>query len=169
MTASSFLSVARERAVSTLRKLDWVGPLVARFTLGVLFVSTGWGKVHSLDRVTGFFLELGIPAPAFHAHLVSFVELLGGALLIVGLCSRLAALPLVVSMGVAIVTAQREQIHGLPDLFGLVEWTYLALLLWVALAGPGKVSLDHLLFGPARASEGRFDFTRSSLDSHQTT
>jgi hypothetical protein len=30
-------------------------------------------------------------------------------------------------------------------LFGLVEWTYLALLLWVALAGPGKASLDHLL------------------------
>jgi putative oxidoreductase len=169
VTASSLLSVARERAVSTLRKLDWVGPLVARVTLGVLFVSTGWGKVHSLDRVTGFFFELGIPAPAFHAHLVSYVELLGGALLIIGLCSRLAALPLVVSMGVAIVTAQREQLHGLPDLFGLVEWTYLVLLLWVALAGPGKVSLDHLLFGPARARQGRFDFTGSSLDSHQTT
>jgi putative oxidoreductase len=76
--------------------------------------------------------------------MVSVVELVGGALLLVGLASRLAALPLIASMAVAIVTAQREQVHGLPDLFGLVEWTYLALLLWVAVAGPGKVSLDHL-------------------------
>ncbi|HYQ29703.1 MAG TPA: hypothetical protein VER04_20890 [Polyangiaceae bacterium] len=54
------------------------------------------------------------------------------------------------SMAVAILTAQRENVHGLPDLFGLVEWTYFALLLWVALAGPGKISLDHLLFGGNR-------------------
>jgi putative oxidoreductase len=166
---ASFLSVARERAFSTIRKLDWVAPLVARVTLGVLFVSTGWGKVHSLDKVTGFFMDLGIPAPGFHAHLVSFVELIGGALLVVGLCSRLAALPLVVSMGVAILTAQRDQIHGLADLFGLVEWTYLALLSWVALAGPGKVSLDHLLFGRSGSTNSLFTFPRSSLDSHHTT
>jgi putative oxidoreductase len=166
---ASSLSVARERALSAIRKLDWVGPLVARVTLGVLFVSTGWGKVHSLDQVTGFFMDLGIPAPGFHAHLVSFVELIGGGLLLLGLCSRVAALPLAVSMGVAILTAQRDQIHGLPDLFGLVEWTYLALLLWVALAGPGKVSLDHRLFGPGRATTSAFRFRRSSLDSHHTT
>ncbi|HEY3254650.1 MAG TPA: hypothetical protein VGJ91_11905, partial [Polyangiaceae bacterium] len=45
----------------------------------------------------------------------------------------------------------RENVHGLPDLFGLVEWTYFALLLWVALAGPGKASLDQLLFSRNRA------------------
>jgi putative oxidoreductase len=114
-------------------------------TLGVLFVSTGWGKVHSLDKVTAFFTDLGIPAPGLNAHVVSFVELFGGTLLVVGLASRLAALPLMASMAVAILTAQRDQVHGLPDLFGLVEWTYLVLLLWVAIAGPGKISLDHLL------------------------
>lgn len=153
MIASSLIHAARERASFILPKLDWLGPLVARFTLGVLFLSTGWGKVHGLDRVTQFFTELGIPAPGFNAHMVSFVELIGGALLIVGLASRLAALPLIASMAVAIVTAQREQIHGLPDLFGLVEWTYLALLLWVVTAGPGKVSLDHLLFARGRAAQ----------------
>jgi putative oxidoreductase len=144
-----------ERALALAKSLDFLAPLTARLTLGVLFVSTGWGKVHSLDKVAAFFTELHIPAPGFHAHLVSYVELIGGALLVVGLCSRLAALPLLVSMLVAIVTAQREQIHGLPDLFGLVEWTYLALLLWVALSGPGKVSLDHLLVGNARQRVSR--------------
>jgi putative oxidoreductase len=141
----STLTTLRDRALSVARRLDWLAPLVARVTLGVLFVSTGWGKVHSLDKVTAFFTELGIPAPGLNAHVVSFVELFGGALLVVGLGSRLAALPLMASMAVAILTAQREQVHGLPDLFGLVEWTYFALLLWVASAGPGKVSLDHLL------------------------
>jgi len=138
----------RERAESALEKVEFVAPSVARLTLGVLFMSTGWGKVHSLAKVTAFFTDLGIPAPGLNAHVVSFVELIGGALLCVGLASRFAAVPLMVSMLVAILTAQREQVHGLPDLFGLVEWTYFALLLWVALAGPGKLSLDHLLFGP---------------------
>jgi putative oxidoreductase len=140
---------ARGLAVHAASKLDWLAPLVARITLGVLFASTGWGKVHSLDDVAAFFMTLRIPAPVFHAHLVSLVELFGGILLLVGLASRLASIPLLISMTVAILTAQRDNARSLPELFGLVEWTYLALLLWVAIAGPGKVSLDHLLFTSA--------------------
>ena len=151
MTHTSIVSKARDRALSTTKKLDWLGPLVARITLGVLFVSTGWGKVHSLAKVTAYFTELGIPFPGIQAPMVSFIELIGGALLVIGLASRIAAVPLMGSMLVAILTAQRENVHGLPDLFGLVEWTYFALLLWVALAGPGKISLDHALFGRKRA------------------
>jgi putative oxidoreductase len=150
LTVPALISNLRARALDITTKLDWVAPLVARVTLGVLFISTGWGKVHDLDKVTGFFTDLGIPMPHVNAVMVSFVELIGGALLLLGLASRLAALPLMASMAVAILTAQRENVHGLPDLFGLVEWTYLALLLWVALAGPGKASLDHLLLGKPR-------------------
>lgn len=145
MTVSTLFHALRARALDLTSKLDWAAPLVARITLGVLFVSTGWGKVHDLEKVASFFTELGIPMPHVNAVLVSFVELVGGGLLLLGLASRLSALPLVASMAVAILTAQRENVHGLPDLFGLVEWTYLALLLWIALAGPGKASLDHLL------------------------
>jgi putative oxidoreductase len=145
LTLSTLFHALRVRALDLTSKLDWAAPLVARITLGVLFVSTGWGKVHDLEKVASFFTELGIPMPQVNAVLVSFVELVGGGLLLLGLASRLSALPLLASMAVAILTAQRENVHGLPDLFGLVEWTYLALLLWVALAGPGKASLDHLL------------------------
>jgi putative oxidoreductase len=151
LTIHSFVSQAEKRALDLSQKLDWLGPLVARLTLGVLFVSTGWGKVHNLAKITAYFAELGIPLPGIQAPMVSFIELVGGALLVVGLAARLAALPLMASMLVAILTAQRANVHGLPDLFGLVEWTYFALLLWVALAGPGKISLDHVLFGRARA------------------
>ena len=126
-----------------LAKIDWLAPLLGRVTLGVLFMSTGWGKVHNLDKVTGFFTELGIPAPAFQATLVSYVELVGGALLLVGLLADFAAVPLIISMFAAIITAKRHEVHGLPDLFGLVEWTYLVLLVWVALAGAGRMSLDY--------------------------
>jgi len=151
VTTTSFITNARTRALSMTQRLGWLGPLVARITLGVLFMSTGWGKVHSLAKVTAYFSELGIPFPGIQAPMVSFIELIGGALLVIGLASRIAALPLMGSMAVAILTAQRENVHGLPDLFGLVEWTYFALLLWVALAGPGKISLDHVLFGRNRS------------------
>jgi putative oxidoreductase len=152
LTLSAMIYAARARALNLTTKLDWVAPLVARITLGVLFISTGWGKVHDLQKVTGFFTDLGIPLPHLNAVMVSFVELIGGTLLLIGLASRLAALPLLASMAVAILTAQREQVHGLPDLFGLIEWTYLALLLWVAFAGPGKVSLDQLLVRKKRTA-----------------
>ena len=149
---SSFVRSTRLCAEHAVARLDWLGPLLARVTLGVLFMSTGWGKVHNLAKVAAFFAELHIPAPAIQATFVSYVELIGGALVLIGLFARLASLPLIGSMAVAILTAKASEVHGLADLFGLVEWTYLALLAWVALAGPGRVSLDHFLF--ARRANG---------------
>jgi putative oxidoreductase len=66
-------------------------------------------------------------------------------LILVGLFTRVAALPLMGTMIVAILTAQRENIHGLGDLVGLLEFAYFALFLWLAVAGPGSLSLDHVL------------------------
>ena len=68
-----------------------------------------------------------------------------GGLLVLGLASRLASIPLMVTMVVAILTAKLDEIHGLPDLFGEVEWTYLVLLFVIAVFGPGKASLDALV------------------------
>ena len=149
---STFLVSARLRAERVVTQLDFLAPLLARITLGVLFMSTGWGKVHNLAKVAAFFAELHIPAPAIQATFVSYVELIGGALVLIGLFARFASLPLIGSMAVAILTAKADEVHNLPDLFGLVEWTYLALLVWVALAGPGKISVDHLLFSRRAAS-----------------
>jgi putative oxidoreductase len=146
------LSVLLDRALTTAKRLDSTALLIARLTVGVLFVSTGWGKVHDLAKVTEYFAHLHIPAPAFNATLASFTELICGALLVVGLASRLAALPLVVTMIVALLTAKLDEIQGLPDLFGEVEWTYIALLLVVATAGPGKASLDTLVASRFRAA-----------------
>jgi putative oxidoreductase len=139
------LFTLRDRALTMAKKLDGLALLVARLTVGLEFTSTGWGKVHNIDKVIAFFGELGIPAPAFQARLASFTELVCGSLLVVGLGSRLAACPLVVTMVVAILTAKRDELHGVTDLVGFVEWTYIALLALVAVMGPGAISLDALL------------------------
>jgi putative oxidoreductase len=144
MMAMTLVHRARARALSVTRSLDGVAPLVARLTLGVTFVGTGWGKLQHLEKVTAFFTELGLPAPHFQATLVGTTELVGGVLLLAGFASRLASLPLLVTMVVAILTAKRADISGVSDLFGLLEWTYLVLLAWLALSGPGRFSLDGL-------------------------
>jgi putative oxidoreductase len=145
--------------VAGAKKLDGLVLLVARLTVGVLFVSTGWGKVHHLAKVTEFFTELGIPMPAVNAVVASFAELVCGALLVVGLASRLASLPLVATMVVALLTAKRDDIHGLADLFGLVEWTYIALLLVIAVVGPGALSADFAIVRRMRSRAQATDGT----------
>jgi len=139
------IETLRERALDVMKKVRWLAPLLGRLGVGLLFVSTGWGKVHSIDKVTGFFTSLGIPAPHFHAILVGYSELLCGAALIVGLLSRFATVPLIVSMIVAILTAKRSDLHGLFDLVGFDEFTYLVVLVMIAIIGPGKASLDAML------------------------
>ena len=142
MPAPESLIRLRQRLLALADKLSWLGPLLARVTLGIVFVQSGWGKLHDLDKVTGYFTELHIPAPAFQARLVAGTELIGGALLLIGLLSRLAALPLAFSMVIAIITAKRAELTGATALFGFDEWLYIVVFVWIALCGPGAVSLD---------------------------
>jgi len=143
----STISVQRvlDLATGASQRLAGVAPLLARLTLGLTFAGSGLGKLEHLDKVTLFFTGLGLPFPHAQAVLVGSTELIGGTLLVVGLASRLASLPLIVTMLVAIATAKRADISTVGDLFGLVEWAYLVLLAWVALAGPGRFSLDGVL------------------------
>ncbi len=144
-----------DRALALAKRLEWLALLALRLTVGVEFVSTGWGKVHNLDKITGYFGELGIPAPGANALLASYTELVCGALLVVGLASRLAACPLVVTMIVAIVTAKKDDLHGVTDLVGFVEWTYIVILVAIAVFGPGKASADTFLARRLRGSRNR--------------
>jgi len=67
---SSLVKIARRlRGLAT--RLSWFPPALTRLTLGVVFMGTGWGKLHSLDKVTEFFAQLHIPAPFFNAALVA--------------------------------------------------------------------------------------------------
>jgi putative oxidoreductase len=141
----AFVSRLEARLLELAVRLAFLGPTLARLTLGLVFIGTGWGKLHDLDKVTSFFTELGIPAPGANALLAASAEFGCGLLLLAGLFSRLASLPLIVTMIVAILTAKRPDLHGLTDLVGFEEWSYVVLASWIAVAGPGPLSLDNLV------------------------
>jgi putative oxidoreductase len=148
-TARLLLSRARDLS----RRAEPIAPVLARLTVGVAFAESGWGKVHNLEAVGQFFAELGIPAPHLQAAFVSYVELVCGSLVLIGLATRFAALPLIGTMIVALLTAKASDIAGFSDLIGTIELCYAVLLAWLAIAGPGAASLDWLiarnLAGPA--------------------
>ena len=143
LTTTISTAIGRVRAVAD--KVSFMGPTLARLTVGVVFMGTGWGKLHSLADVTTFFTTLGIPFPGFNARLTACTEFFGGLLILLGLGTRLVALPLAFTMVVAILTAKRADIDGLSTLLGFEEWSYLVLFVWIALAGAGPLSLDALI------------------------
>jgi putative oxidoreductase len=131
--------------------LAFLPPLLTRLAVGQAFYLTGRGKIANPDNVAQFFTDLGIPFPAANAAFVSRLEYYGGMLLIVGLLTRIAAVLLGSTMMVALLTAHRQELldalagtgeAGLTDMVALV---YLLFLLWLAVAGPGVVSLDAAL------------------------
>ena len=125
--------------------------LAIRLYWGWQFAQTGWGKLGDINKVTNFFTTLGIPAPALNAWFVSGLEFFGGILLILGLGSRLIALPLVIDMVVAYLTADREALMKIisdPDKFyAAAPFTFLFASLIILIFGPGKFSLDAMLTG----------------------
>jgi putative oxidoreductase len=130
---------------SVARHLDWLGPLFARVVTGWVFLWTGWGKLTHLPLVTENFANWGIPAPGVLAPFVSGIELVGGFFLLAGFLTRISAGALGVVMIVAVKAAQWESVESLQDLFGLEEVLYLALFVWLAIAGAGRVSVDDAL------------------------
>jgi len=135
-------SVFCERSKACLEKFSWVGPLLARITVGVVFAQAGWGKLNNLPQVTSFFAELGIPVPGIQAPFVSGLEFVGGLMVLVGFLTRWISIPLAFTMVVAIATAKRADIHGITDLLGLSEFAYFAIFVWLVFAGAGKISVD---------------------------
>lgn len=139
--------------IAVARRLQWLAPLVARITVGWVFAVTGWGKLNNLEKITEFFTDLGIPYPHIQAPFASATELVCGVLILVGLATRVASIPLIIVMLVAIRTAQWENIDSAAALLGTVEWAYIAIFAWLAIAGPGPISLDHLIGRPANREE----------------
>lgn len=127
----------------------WAGPLIMRLIVGYVFMLTGWGKLNNLPQMIQNFTEWGIPFPQILTPFVSAVECLGGAMLILGLFTRIPAAMLAVVMIVAIKSAKWDSIDSLDTLLGFEEATYFAAFMWLAISGPGAASLDRLLVNAA--------------------
>jgi putative oxidoreductase len=123
-----------------------LGLLLLRVTFGLaMLLGHGWGKLISFsDKAGGFADPLGIGSrPSL--ILVVFAEVFCAALVTVGLLTRAALIPLIVTMAVAAFV-----IHGSHPWFGASPSKEMALLFLTAYAallaaGPGKYSIDHLI------------------------
>lgn len=132
--------------------------LAVRLYWGWQLMQSGWGKLHNIAGVTEFFTSLGLPSPHFTAIAISNLELFGGALLGLGLGSRLIALVLSANMIVAYLTADREALLSVfsdPGKFYNADpFTFLMASLLVLICGAGFFSID-------RGIQGMFDLKRS--------
>lgn len=121
--------------------------LIMRVVAGAVFVAHGVGKVaDGIDGFAGFVESLGIPAPTVVAYAVTGLELIGGALLIVGLLSRVAgallALEMLATAFVVKVGLQGTALIASGGTGWELDIALFALGAGVALIGPGRVALD---------------------------
>lgn len=129
---------------SITRHLHWLPPLIARISIGAVFAETGWGKLHNLENFTGYLVKLNIPAANLQAPVVAGLEFICGSLIAVGLVTRLASLPLIAIMVVAVLTAKLGDVTSPTDLFSIFEYLFAVMLLWLVIEGPGAVSVDRI-------------------------
>jgi putative oxidoreductase len=131
--------------VSVLERSPDAPALLTRLFVGYFFLETGVSKVQNLEAMTQRFIDWGIPAPAFNAALSGYTELIGGALIVVGLFTRLASVPMIINMIVAVLSVKLKNVATLSDFVEIDEPLYALAFLWLLFVGPGKLSLDHLL------------------------
>ena len=140
-----FIADQATRLLDLLHAGRWLGPLVVRLTFGYFWLETGIAKVQNLAGFTQRFVGWHIPYPAFSASLSAWTELLGGLLIMLGLCTRLICIPMLINMAVAVTLVVSTNLMGLDDYVEADEVVYSLIFFWLLIAGPGKASLDTLL------------------------
>jgi uncharacterized membrane protein YphA (DoxX/SURF4 family) len=125
-----------------------------RLLVGAVFVSEGIQKFLSPAELgVGRFTKIGIPSPEILAPVVGGVEIVGGFLLLLGLCTRLAAVALIVDMLVAMATTKiplllQEGVWKMAH-EARTDWSMRLGTLFLLLVGAGAWSLDALLLHAA--------------------
>jgi uncharacterized membrane protein YphA (DoxX/SURF4 family) len=134
--------------------------LAVRVAVGAVFVVSGALKFLYENQGPARFAKIGLPFPALSSAFVGTVEIVAGTLLLLGLVTRLAAIPLMVDMCVAIATTKLPllvgagpEIPGAPPRAGFWAFAYQArldvtMLLacgYLATVGAGMISVDALL------------------------
>lgn len=121
------------------------------FSFAVLLLRLGAGSLmminHGLDKLMHFAQKAPRFADPFHIgsttslSMVVFAEFFCAAFIILGLFTRLAAVPLIIAMSVALFFAHKGEFFGRGESAGLFLTCFVALLF----TGPGKVSLDRFI------------------------
>ncbi len=135
-------------------RLEAVGLAIARVATGLLLAPHGWMKVTGgVSGLAGGLAAKGLPAPTLLAWCAALAELVGGLLLALGLFARPAAIAVAATMTVAWLTMHTGDIANIGTGKGpAFEYPFLLSLIAIAIAiaGPGRWSLDARLFGARR-------------------
>ncbi|OFY54311.1 MAG: DoxX family protein [Bacteroidetes bacterium GWF2_49_14] len=124
--------------------------IIIRLLVGVVFLSEGIQKFLFPDILgAGRFEKIGLPSPEFLGSFVGTFEILCGALILLGLFTRLASIPLIIIMLVAIATTKAdvlanqgfwEMMHG-----SRTDWSMLLGSIFLLIKGGGYWSVDNKL------------------------
>lgn len=136
--------------------------ILIRLLVGSVFLSEGIQKFLFPDALgIGRFIKIGIPSPEFFAPFVGVVEIIFGFLLLIGLFTRIAAIPLIINISVAIIFTK------IPILVNEGFWkmahearTDFSMLLggiFLIIVGSGKYSLDYLIYKKNTNENKRID------------
>jgi len=129
-----------------IEKLRPFVALCARLVLGSIMLLHGWAKVVHPGALHGFAMfvaHLGIPA--WLGYVAAFTELLGGAALILGLFTTIAATGTAIDMAVAVLRVNLR--HGLTGPGGFqFPLSLFALALILLADGPGWLAIDRIVF-----------------------
>jgi putative oxidoreductase len=124
--------------------------ILIRLAVGIIFLSEGVQKFLFPDQIgAGRFAKIGLPSPEILGPFVGSVEIVCGVMLLLGLATRFAAVPLIIIMLVAIASTK------IPIFFDKGFWsmahesrTDFSLLLssiFLVIVGGGKMSMDSRL------------------------
>ncbi len=136
-----------------LSNLSDFAPLLLRLGLGISFMIFGLEKIFNLGEVSMFFSNLGVLFPKHMAYFVSYAELIGGLLILLGLFTRIVAICFSFILPIAIVLIRVKvtlAIEGselplthLSNSAALIS--YLFGFLVIVILGHGRLSLDGFL------------------------
>jgi len=126
--------------------------IFVRVAVGFVFASEGIQKFLFPDALgVGRFIKIGIPAPEVMAPFVGVVEIVFGLMILIGLFTRLASIPLIINISTAIATTKFPFLaeHGFWAAAheSRVDLSMLLCLIFLLISGPGKWSLDRKMAG----------------------
>jgi putative oxidoreductase len=121
--------------------------VLIRLVVGGVFLCEGIQKfLFASELGSGRFKKIGIPSPEFFGPFVGGFEIACGVLLLLGLLTRIAALPMIVVMVVAIATTKLPILQSRGFWFAAHEartdYAMLLCLLFLTIVGAGRLSVD---------------------------
>ena len=117
------------------------GLLLLRLGAGILMANHGYMKLEHYNEMSDQFTSFLGLSPAISLGLVIFSELVCAILIIIGLFTRFACIPLIISCTYALAKGHQWDVFGKGELVTL----FLGAFLTILFTGPGKISIDSMI------------------------